>query len=107
MKPPPAFHPNAPKKLVKLWKKHPAYYRIAKHLQVNPATVWKAMRNGEEPKGEAIRVKFGLPRKPRKPKAEPKEIKTIPQYRKWWNSLDPEIREMYIRETYEEWIQRL
>ncbi len=81
MKKQPVFHPNAPKKLIKLWQKFPAYYRIAEHLQVNRGTVWLAMHEGREPINAETRVKFGLPRKPRKqPSDRPRTYK--PDYLK-------------------------
>jgi hypothetical protein len=89
-----------------MWKQNPAYYRIAKILGVNPATVWRSLKLGEEPKQAEIRVKFGLPKRPRKPKAEPKETKEIPNHRKWWSGIDPEIRDLCIKEAYEAWTQK-
>jgi hypothetical protein len=103
MKQTPNFHPNAPKRLINLWKNYPAYYRIAKYLNVNPATVWKALRKGEEPINENVRQKFGLPRKPRKPHPVGATKPIIPQYLKWWRGLDHEIRDMYIKETFDTW----
>ena len=102
MKKQPVFHPNAPKKLIRLWQKFPAYYRIAEHLQVNRGTVWLAMHEGREPINAETRVKFGLPRKPRKqPSDQPRTYK--PDYLKWWNRLDKDIRNMYIKETFTQW----
>ena len=97
----PTFHPNAPKRLIKLWKKYPAYNKLADHLEVNVFTVWQAMKKGKEPKNKDMRQRFGLPRKEFKKRTYVK--KPIPQYIKWWRGLDPIIRNMYIKETFETW----
>ena len=100
----PAFHPDAPRRLVKLWNEYPAYYRIAQYLDVNRATVWFALKQGKEPRNETIREKFGLPRKRRKQYARSgKERVYLPDYLKWWRNLDPDMRNVYIRETFENW----
>ena len=100
-KPKPKFHPRAPIRLKRLWKDYPAYYRIAKYLNVNPAEVWNALTKGKEPVNENVRVKFGLPRKPRKPRTpHAKEKTSLPAYIKWWRRLSAEMRNVYIQETY-------
>lgn len=104
MKPTPTFHPNAPRRLVRLWQDYPAYYRIADYLNVNRATVWFALRQGREPRNAEIREKFGLPRTQRKCKTDGTKVYTpLPDYQKWWRGLDIHIRDMYIKETFDEW----
>lgn len=99
----PKFHPKAPRRLRQLWKTYPAHYRIAQYLNVNVGYVWKALMKGKEPVNESVRVKFGLPRKPRKPRTPKTPASPIPAYAKWWNRLDPQIREQYKKETFEKW----
>jgi hypothetical protein len=100
----PMFHPDAPRKLKRLWREYPAYYRIAQYLNVNSATVWFALRKGREPTNEDIREKFGLPRRPRKPREKKDHDPTpIPQYLKWWRGLDATIKNIYIHEIYDQW----
>jgi hypothetical protein len=96
----PIFHPNAPRKLVRLWRTRPAFHRIATHLLVNVDYVYQAMMKGKEPRNEIIRVKFGLSRKP-KPKTA--GAKPLPNYMRWWMRLDNSIRMIYIREIYLKW----
>lgn len=103
----PTFHPKAPRLLKRLWKEYPAYNQIAKHLKVNQGLVWKALTKGKEPMREDLRLAFGLSRKPRKKRQENgrKTPVPMPQYQKWWRGLDPIIKDMYIKETYENWKQ--
>jgi len=99
-KPKPQFHPHAPRRLVKLWKDYPAHYRIAKYLNVNIAEVWKALVKGKEPVNQDVRVKFGLPRKPRKPRAV-SVPKIVPNHIRWWRRLDPTLRRDLIKQIYD------
>jgi len=103
----PSFHPKAPKKLIRLWSQFPAYYRLAQYLGVNRATIWFALKEGKEPVNPDIREKIGLPRKPRKQYTKTnKERVRLPDYLRWWRELDPEMRNVYIQETYQEWVQK-
>lgn len=99
----PKFHPRAPIKLKRMWKEYPAYNRIAKYLDVNVNHVWKALKKGEHPINPNVRAKFGLPRKPRKPRtahtSKPATL-PLPAHQKWWRGLPKEMRDFLIRVSY-------
>ena len=104
MKPTPVFHANAPRYLIRLWKDYPAYWRIAKYLDVNPSYIYKALKFGKEPNNTEIRRKFHLPKRKRKTQIVTRT--QTPAYLKWWRRLDPSIRNMYIDTTFREWAEK-
>lgn len=57
-------HKNAPKKLVRLWRKLECnYYKTGKELGVAPSWVWQLIKEGIEPKRLDLRRKLFLTRK--------------------------------------------
>jgi transposase-like protein len=58
------FHGNAPKKLIKLYRKQGgSCSKTAETIGVNPSHVWQLLKNGHEPKREDLRKKLFLSHK--------------------------------------------
>jgi len=102
IKPKPRFHPNAPKKLKQLWKVFRAYNPIAKYLDVNVAYVYNALVKGYQPINQDVRIKFGLPRKPRKPRTiRVPDKPPLPTHLRWWRQkLTKDQRDLIIQSEY-------
>lgn len=103
-RPRPKFHPNAPRLLVSLWDEYPAYYRIARYLQINIKYVWEAMKKGQEPSNAEIRKLFGLRAKRLPRRGAPR--KPLSQHAKWWRRLDPIVKDAYVSTLYENWARK-
>lgn len=67
------IHPNAPKRLVSLWRKTGSDRKVAELRQVNHYYVSQLLWRGIEPTTPEIRRKLFLPGKPRKPREEKPE----------------------------------
>lgn len=91
-------HPNAPNKLVKLWRTNKCnYYQTAKQLNVAASWVWQLIKYGKEPKRLDLRKKLFLTRK-----KSPEELEKIRQERKRLKEEFDKGVEEYLRLVLEE-----
>jgi hypothetical protein len=67
------IHPNAPKRLVSLWRKAGSDRKVAELRGVNHYYVSQLLWRGIEPTTPEVRRKLFLPGKPRKPRDEKPE----------------------------------
>lgn len=96
------FHPNAPPRLIKAYKKAGSYHKCADMIEVNVAHVHNLITKGIEPSdrtdtGREIRSRLFLPRHKRK-KGPRKPPQPKPDHIRWWSRQD---RESLIKQLYD------
>lgn len=97
------FHRNAPRKLIRLYKKNGGNcYKVGKQIGVNASHVWNLLKNGVEPKREDLRQKLFIRRTRRRAVTSSKPKTEAPEHVRKWRRLPKEERYKVIQQ-YMNW----
>jgi hypothetical protein len=95
------FHPDAPKKLVRAFRRAGTYHATAEALGVNVRYVHDLLRHGVQPKNEEVRIRLFLPKHPHRAPRPQQERRPDPEELRWWKRLPGSERHGLIKSLFE------